>query len=70
MMKNNEKIERDLAIGLDFIEDIIQNPGILDEIPNGTTINFLDSARRKTETKKDQKLNRKYVKVKRKFELL
>jgi len=69
-MKKNEKIERDLAIGLDSIENIIQNPGMLDDIPNGTTINFLDSATRNTETKDEQKINSKYVKVKRKFELL
>ncbi|MFO7790465.1 MAG: hypothetical protein R6V32_07830 [Bacteroidales bacterium] len=69
-MMKSEKTESDLAIGLDFIENIIQNFGMLDDIPNGTTINFLDSATRKTETKEGQKINRKYVKVKRKFELL
>lgn len=66
----NEKIEKDLTIGVDFIENIIQNPGMLDDIANGTTINFLDSATPKKETKKEQKRNRKYGKVKPKFELL
>lgn len=69
-MQNNERIERDLAIGLDFVENIIQNPDLLDEIPDGTTISFLDRATPKTETMKEQKMNRKYVKVKRDFELL
>ena len=69
-MQNNEKIKRDLAIGLDFVETIIQNPELLDEIPNGTTISFLDRATLKTETKKEQRMKRKYVKVERKFELL
>ena len=69
-MQNNEKIKRDLAIGLDFVETIIQNPELLDEIPNGTTISFLDRTILKTETKKEQRMKRKYVKVKRKFELL
>lgn len=69
-MQNNEKIKRDLAIGLDFVETIIQNPELLDEIPNGTTISFLDRTILKTETKKEQRMKRKYVKVERKFELL
>ena len=69
-MQNNEKIKIDLAIGLDFVETIIQNPELLDEIPNGTTISFLDKATLKTETKKEQRMKRKYVKVERKFELL
>ena len=69
-MQNNEKIKRDLAIGLDFVENILQNPDLLDEIPDGATISFLDRATPKTETLKDQRMNRKYVKVKRNFELL
>ncbi len=69
-MKNKEKIERDLAIGMDFVENIIQNPELLDDIPDGTTISFLDSTTRKTETNKEQNLNRKYVRVNRKFQLL
>jgi len=69
-MQNNEKIKRDLAIGLDFIETIIQEPELLDEISNGTTISFLDKAATTTETKEEQLMKHKYVKVKRKFELL
>lgn len=70
IMKNNEKIKRDLSIGLDFVENIIQNPDLLDNIPDGTTISFLDREISKSETIKEQKMNRKYVKVKRSFELL
>ena len=69
-MDQKERTKRDLAIGMDFIEDIIQKPQKLDDIPHGAMINFIDSAHPKTETKAEQKLNRKYVKVKRKFELL
>ncbi len=69
-MRNDEIIKRDLTTGLDFVESIIQNPELLDDIPNGTTISFLDKAISKTETKQEQRMQRKYVKVKRKFELL
>lgn len=66
-MQNNEKIKSDMAIGLDFVEAIIQNPELLDEIPNGTTISFLDRPTPKTETMEEQRMKRKYVKVKRKL---
>ncbi len=69
-MRNDEIIKRDLATGLDFVENILKNPELLDEIPNGITISFLDKAITKTETTEEQKLKRKYVKVKREFELL
>ena len=69
-MTNNDKIKNDLAIGLDFVEKIMHDPDLLDEIPDGATINFLDQANPKIETKKDQERNRKYVKVKRSFETL
>jgi len=69
-MRNDEIIKRDLTTGLDFVESIIQNPELLDDIPNGTAISFLDNAISKTETKEEQRMQRKYVKVKRKFELL
>lgn len=51
-MTNNEKIKRDLAIGMDFVESIIQDPDLLDNIPNGAAINFLDKASSKIEGKK------------------
>lgn len=69
-MQNNEKIKRDLAIGLDFVENLLQNPDLLDEIPNRTTISFLDKSMSKNESLKEQKMNKKYVKVKRDFEIL
>jgi len=68
-MTNTEKINWDLAIGLDFVESIIAYPDMLDKIPDGSTISFLDNASPKIETKEEQKMNRKYVKVKREFEL-
>ena len=70
MMGTNEQIKQQLAIGLDFVENIIQNPDLLDKIPNGATISFLDDASSKVEMKKEEKFQKKYVKVKRKFELL
>jgi len=66
-MKNNEQIQKDLAIACDFLEQIIANPSILDKIPYGCSISFLDNENIKPEKKIK---STKYVKVKRHFEVL
>jgi hypothetical protein len=48
-MTNKEQIQRDIAVAFDFVEQIIDNPDILDKIPNGTAITFLDSENVKPE---------------------
>jgi len=48
-MTNKEQIQRDIAIAFDFVEQIIDNPDILDKIPDGTTIAFLDGENVKPE---------------------
>lgn len=59
------------AIGsvLDFAEQIIKNPDLLDEIPEGSVITFLDDENVKSESLQDKKLKQNYVKVKRSFEV-
>jgi len=69
-MTNREQIHRDIAIAFDFVEQIIENPDILDKIPEGTAITFLDDENIKPEKSKSKGATNKYVKVKRHFELL
>ncbi|NCO56141.1 MAG: hypothetical protein COZ21_09455 [Bacteroidetes bacterium CG_4_10_14_3_um_filter_31_20] len=69
-MTNKEQIKRDIAVAFDFVEQIIDNPEILDKIPDGAAITFLDTENAKTERKKDKNTIKKYVKVKRHFEVL
>lgn len=69
-MKNNEQIQRDLAIAFDFVEQIIETPDMLDKIPEGSSITFLDDENVKTEKLKHKNTSKKYVKVKRHFEVL
>ena len=47
-MTNKEAIKKDLSIGMDFIHSIIQSPDLANDIPNGSTISFLDEAGSKT----------------------
>jgi len=69
-MTNKEQIQRDIAIAFDFVEQIIDNPDILDKIPDGTAITFLDDENVKPEKSMTKNTSKKYVKVKRHFEVL
>jgi len=69
-MTNKEQIQRDIAIAFDFVEQIIDNPGILDKIPDGSAVTFLDSENVKPEKRTGKGTSKKYVKVKRHFEVL
>ena len=69
-MTNKEQIQKDIAIAFDFVEQIIDNPDMLDKIPDGTAITFLDSENIKPEKRISKDTAKKYVKVKRHFEVL
>ncbi|MBI4647099.1 MAG: hypothetical protein HY738_11040 [Bacteroidia bacterium] len=69
-MTNKEQIKRDITVAFDFVEQIIDNPDILDKIPDGAAITFLDGENTKIERNTDKETIKKYVKVKRQFEVL
>jgi len=69
-MTNREHIKRDIAIAFDFIEQIIDNPEMLDKIPEGSTITFLDEGDKRANKNSIGEPERMYVKVKRNFEIL
>lgn len=69
-MTNKEQIQRDISIAFDFVEQIIDNPDILDKIPDGTEVTFLDGENVKPEKLSNKETSKKYIKVKRNFEVL
>ena len=69
-MTNKEQIQRNIAIAFDFVEQIIDAPDILDKIPDGSSITFLDSENVKPEKRIGRSIAKKYIKVKRHFEVL
>jgi len=46
-MTNKELIQRDIAVVFDFAEQIIDNPDLLDKIPDGAAISFLNEEEKK-----------------------
>jgi len=68
-MNNKEHIKKDLVVAFDFVGQILENPELLNEIPDGTEIKFLDDVKPNIENPKKSS-SKKYVKVKRQFEIL
>ena len=69
-MTNKEQIQRDIAVAFDFVEQIINNPGLTDKIPDGSAVTFIDEENTKAERRTTRIPHKKYVKVKRHFEVL
>ena len=69
-MTNREQIQRDIAVAFDFVEQIIDNPELTDKIPEGSIITFIDEENNKRERYSSKTTQKKYVKVKRHFEVL
>ena len=67
-MRNKEQIQRDIAIAFDFMEQIIHNPELTDKIPEGAAVSFVNEGDKRMEKIKVPK--KKYVRVKRHFEVL
>jgi hypothetical protein len=51
-MTNKEYIENNITLTFDFLRQIIDNPSILKDIPNGAVIDFLQKDLPIHETKK------------------
>jgi len=68
-MTNKETVERNIGLTFDFLRQMLKKSSILDKIPDGSVIEFVEKDFAKRETKSYIKPNR-YLKVKSQFELL
>jgi hypothetical protein len=69
-MTNKEQIQRDIAVAFDFVDQIIDHPELIDKIPDGSVVTFIDEENAKPERHTSKTTQKKYVKVKRHFEVL
>ena len=71
-MTKQERIKRDIGLTFDFLRQIVKNPKLLNEIPDGSDLEFVDkdfptiekSSIKRTKSKK------KYFRVKTELELI
>ncbi|MEK6617020.1 MAG: hypothetical protein AABZ32_13115 [Bacteroidota bacterium] len=68
-MTNKETIERNIGLTFDFLKQVVKTPSMLDDIANGSVIEFVEKDFSKKETKKTVKPNR-YLRVNTQFELV
>lgn len=69
-MTNKEHIQRDIVLAFDFVEQILDNPDMTDKIPEGSVVSFINDENTKAERLTSRSQQKKYVKVKRHFEVL
>lgn len=72
-MTNKETIERNIGLTFDFVDHLIDNPNIAENLPDIFNLDFIEKDFPNLEKKEllnsDSKLNRKYVRVRNTFEM-
>lgn len=66
-MKKKEYIDHNVTLIFDFLREAVKDPSVLDNIKNGSTIEFIEKDRPVPQTTKTTKPS-KYFKVKHRFE--
>ncbi len=68
-MTRKETIHRNIGLSFDFLKEINRNPALLNKIPKGAVIEFVEKDFPKKESKTSQRRKRKYIRVKNEFEV-
>lgn len=58
-MTKKERINRNIGLTFDFIRQVIENPKILNDIPNGSELEFVEKDFPKIEKAKGRKSKKK-----------
>ncbi len=71
-MTKKEQVNYNIGLAFDFARYLVRNPRMLKHIPDGAEIEFVDKdmAIRDGQNGKAGKRKKKYVRVKREFELI
>ena len=72
-MTNKETIERNIGLTFDFVNFLIENPALVDDLPDDFMLEFVEKDFSKIEKKLEVKTNphwkKKFVRVRNTFEL-
>jgi hypothetical protein len=65
-MTKKEIINRNIGLTFDFLRQAVRDPSLLDKIPDGSTLEFVekDFSKIEKEGKPKSKVSRKYIRVK------
>ena len=72
-MTNKETVTRNIGLTFDFVNHLVDNPILLESLPDKFNLNFVESdfsitTKRKSLRKRKTVVNEKYVKVRNTFE--
>lgn len=70
-MNKKEKINQEISLTFEFLREAIENPSLLDDIPNGSALIFTengDAIPRRKKTPSGHPI--KYIRVKKRFEVV
>jgi len=72
-MTNKETVDRNIGLTIDFVNHLIDNPGVAENLPDKFTVEFIEKDFPNVEKKKsiqaNSKLNRKIIRVRNTFEM-
>jgi hypothetical protein len=71
-MTEKERINRNIGLCFDFLRQVVKNPKLLDKIPNGSELEFVDKDFPMIirEEKKKMKSKKKYLRVRTEMDLI
>lgn len=70
-MTNKETVERNIGLTFDFVNHLIDNPNLADNLPENFKLDFIEKDFPNVEKKQEEqgsKIKRKYVRVRNSFE--
>ena len=68
-MTKKETINRNIGLSFDLLREILKNPSLLEKIPNGAVVEFVEKDFPKNEITGVQKKRRKYIRVRNEFDV-
>ncbi len=73
-MTNKETVERNIGLTFDFVNELIENPALTENLPDDFKLEFIEkdfpTLERKGDTRKEQETKKKRVKVRNTFDFL
>jgi hypothetical protein len=70
-MTNKETVERNIGLSFDFVNHLIDNPNLAENLPENFKLDFIEKDFPNVEKKQEEqgsKIKRKYVRVRNSFE--
>jgi hypothetical protein len=72
-MTNKETIARNIGLTFDFVNYLVDNPSVAENLPNNFKLEFIEKdfpkIKKKAVLQTDSKVNKKFVRVRNNFEM-